>query len=297
MSSRYRLLLGAGLAVAAGLCFSSGGFFVRSVSLDAWEIIFLRCLFAVPAMLVYLLARERGNALAVVRAVSWPSVAGGVCTAWAIIAYVTAIQLTLVANVIAIMTTSTVIVALLAKPLLHERVALRTWLAMIGSLCGIGVMFSGTAGAGGLYGNLLAFTIALAIGGQTLLARRYRQVQMAPAVLIAAFIAGVVALPLALPLEASGHDLFMMAAFGIVQLSLSLVLYFTAARYIPAPTLIFVVLIDAVFAPLWVWLGFDEVPGTLAFIGAAVILGSIAINAALGLYALRGTLRAANGPS
>ena len=46
-------------------------------------------------------------------------------------------------------------------------------------------------------------------------------------------------------------------------------------------------LIDAVFAPIWVWLGFGEVPGTLIFIGAVVILASVAGNALFGLFASR----------
>ena len=76
-------------------------------------------------------------------------------------------------------------------------------------------------------------------------------------------------------------------AFGVVQLALPLTLYFYAARYLSAPTLIFVVLIDAVFAPIWVWLGFDEVPARLAFIGAGLILVSVAFNAGLGVRNMR----------
>jgi len=59
-----------------------------------------------------------------------------------------------------------------------------------------------------------------------------------------------------------------------------------AARYSWDPA-VFVVLIDAVFAPIWVWLGFGEVPGTLVFIGAVVILASVAGNALFGLFAFR----------
>ena len=148
-------------------------------------------------------------------------------------------------------------------------------------------MFSGDAGEGSLYGNLLAFTIALAIALQTLVARKFRHVQMEPAVLVAALVAGFAALPMALPFTASGHDVAMMAAFGVVQLAVPLTLYFYAARYISAPTLIFVVLIDAVLAPVWVWLGFDEVPTRLAFIGAVLILVSVGFNAGLGVRNMR----------
>jgi drug/metabolite transporter (DMT)-like permease len=281
-----RTVLGVLFAITAGVCFSSGGYFVRSVSIDSWEIIALRCFFAAIAMIILFVVRERGRTIASLRASALPSLFIGVITGWAIIAYVLAMQLTLVANVTAIMTTSTLIVALLARPFLGERVPLHTWFAMIGGLCGIGVMFSGAAGAGSLWGNLLAFTIALAIALQTLIARKFRHVQMEPAVFVAALVAGIAALPMALPFTASGHDVAMMAAFGVVQLAVPLTLYFYAARYLAAPTLIFVVLIDAVLAPVWVWLGFDEVPTRLAFIGAVVILVSVGFNAGLSVRKL-----------
>ena len=285
--ARRRLLFGAGLAIISGLCFSTGGFFVRSVSVDPWEIITVRCFFAGLGILMILIVSERGRVWPLLRASGWPVVAVGVATAWGIIAYVLSMQYTLVANVIAIMTTSTVMVALLARPVLGEPVALRTWLAMLGSLCGVGVMFWSDVGGGGIIGNLLALSIAAAIAIQTLVARRFRTGRMEPAVLMAAVIAGLISLPFALPFEATGPEVGYMAALGLVQLASALTLYFYAARYLPAPVLIFVVLIDAVFAPVWVWLGFGEVPGTLVFIGAVVILASVAGNALFGLVAAR----------
>ena len=285
--ARRGLFLGAVLATISGLCFSSGGFFVRSVSVDPWEIISVRCFFAGLGVLLILFVSERGRVWPVLRASGWPVVAVGVATAWGIIAYVLSMQYTLVANVIAIMTTSTVMVALLAKPVLGEPVALRTWLALLGSLCGVGVMFWSDVGSGGIIGNLLALSIAAAIALQTLIARRFRTGRMEPAVLMAAVIAGLASLPLALPFDATAREVGFMAALGLVQLASALTLYFYAARYLPAPILIFVVLIDAVFAPIWVWLGFGEVPGTLVFIGAVVILASVAGNALFGVFTAR----------
>lgn len=287
MAHLPRPLLGAALAAAAGLFFSSGGFFVRSVSVDPWEIIAVRCFFAALAVLAVLFVAERGRTFAVLRGAGWPALAAGAVTGWAIIAYVLAMQYTLVANVIAIMTTSTVIVALLARPVLGEPVPARTWLALLGSLGGVAVMFWSAMGEGGVVGNLLALSIAVAIAFQTLIVRRFRAARMEPAVLVAAVLAGVVSLPFGLPFEATAREVGLMAALGIVQLAGALTLYFYAARYLPAPTLIFVVLIDAVFAPLWVWLGFAEVPGTFVFIGAGAILVSVAANALPGLLAAR----------
>ena len=285
--ARRRLVVGACLAVISGLCFSSGGFFIRSISVDPWEIIAVRCFFAGLGVLAIMFVTERGRVWPLLRASGWPVILVGAATGWGIMAFVLAMQYTLVANVIAIMTTSTVMVALLAKPVLGEPVALRTWLALAGSLCGVGVMFWSDVGGGSVIGNLLALSIAAAIALQTLVARRFRTGRMEPAVLIAALIGGFASLPLALPLEATGREVGFMAALGLVQLAAALTLYFYAARYLPAPILIFVVLIDAVFAPVWVWLGFGEVPGTLVFIGAVVILASVAGNALFGLFASR----------
>ena len=285
--ARRRLVVGACLATASGLCFSTGGFFIRSVSVDPWEIIAVRCFFAALGVLLILFVSERGRVLPLLRASGWPVLAVGAATGWGIIAYVLAMQHTLVANVLAIMTTSTVMVALLAKPVLGEPVTLGTWLALAGSLCGVGVMFWSDVGGGSVIGNLLALSIAAAIAFQTLIARRLRTGRMEPAVLAAAVIAGVVSLPFALPLEATAREVGLLAALGMVQLAGALTLYFYAARYLPAPILIFVVLLDAVFAPVWVWLGFGEVPGTLVLIGAVVILASVAGNALLGLSAWR----------
>ena len=220
--ARRRLLVGAGLATISGLCFSSGGFFVRSVSVDPWEIIAVRCFFAGLGVLLILFVTERGRVWPVLRASGWPVIAVGVATAWGIIAYVLSMQYTLVANVIAIMTTSTVMVALLAKPVLGEPVAPRTWLALLGSLCGVGVMFWSDVGGGGVIGNLLALSIAAAIALQTLIARRFRTGRMEPAVLLAAVIAGLASLPLALPFDATAREVGFMAALGLVQLASAL---------------------------------------------------------------------------
>ena len=282
-----RPVIGAILAIGAGLAFSSGGYFVRAVNMDAWEIITLRCFFAALAVIFIFAIQERNQALTKIKAALLPTIIIGIVTGWEIIAYVLALQLTLVANVIAIMTTSTIIVALLARPLLGDTVQKYTWFAMIGGLCGIGIMFSDNADSGGILGNLLAFSVAVAIAVQTLVARKFRHIRMEPAVALAAIIAGIISLPMALPLEVGLHELGMMAAFGIVQLALPLTLYFYAARYLSAPTLIFVVLIDAVFAPIWVWLGFEEVPSRLIFIGASLILVSVSLNAGFGLFALK----------
>ena len=46
-------------------------------------------------------------------------------------------------------------------------------------------------------------------------------------------------------------------------------------------------MIDAVLGPIWVWLGYDERPPLFTFIGAAVILGGVAVNSGLAIRELK----------
>ena len=84
----------------------------------------------------------------------------------------------------------------------------------------------------------------------------------------------------------SAATVFILAAFGITTLAIALILYFTAARFLPAPTLILVVLIDAVLAPIWVWIGFGELPNLFTFIGAAIILAGVTYNSSFAILKL-----------
>jgi len=287
MNESQKLIIGGLLALLAGVCFSSGGFFIRSVTLDHWEILFFRCLFASVSILFYLLITKRKDTLSSIIKPGWPGLSIGLMTAWAVIAYVIAIQTTLVANVLAIMTTSTIIVTLLSGPLLGERVPIRTWLAVACGVSGIGLMLSEAMGGGQLIGNFLAFTIALAIAGQTIVARRFKSSEMIPSVFLATVVVGIISLPNAVPFESTYRDILILATFGIIQLALALILFFSAARFLPAPTLILVVLIDALLAPLWVWIGFNEIPNLLTFIGASIILIGVGSNSFFAIWELK----------
>ena len=83
-----RPVIGAILAISAGLTFSSGGYFVRAVNMDAWEIIFLRCFFAAFSAIFIFVLQERKQALKKIKAALFPTIIIGIVTGWAIIAYV-----------------------------------------------------------------------------------------------------------------------------------------------------------------------------------------------------------------
>ena len=67
---------------------------------------------------------------------------------------------------------------------------------------------------------------------------------------------------------------------GVVQLGLGSILYTLGARQVPAARLQLAAMAELAMGPLWVWLGVDEVPSGPTLAGGALILASIALQAA-----------------
>ena len=136
---------------------------------------------------------------------------------------------------------------------------------------------------GGLYGNLLALSLASVYAGYLVIIRRKRAVDMLPASLLAALLGMVVALPLGLPFEVTWGALPILVAFGAGQLAGGLVFITLASRHIAAAPLSLIMLIEAVGGVLWTWLGVGEAPAGLTLIGALLVLLAALGNALYGL--------------
>jgi drug/metabolite transporter (DMT)-like permease len=67
---------------------------------------------------------------------------------------------------------------------------------------------------------------------------------------------------------------------GVIQLGLGSILYTLGARRVPAARLQLAAMAELVMGPLWVWLVVDEIPTVTTLAGGALILASIALQAA-----------------
>jgi drug/metabolite transporter (DMT)-like permease len=254
--------------------------------------------------------RSAFNALALAAALTWmrgASLWTGLLRApwalwvsalcWSVMytAFMVAITLTTVANVLITMSLAPFMTAVLARVVLGHRIAVRTWIAIAAAGAGIAWMFAGEAGAsqpGALVGTLVASAVPLAAATNwTVLqhiAERDHTVEaspdMLPAVLIGAMISAAVTLPLAWPLQASMHDVGLLSLLGVVQLAIPCLIAVRLTRVLPGPEIALLALLEVVFGVAWVWLGAGERPSPAAVTGGAVVLGALLVNEA---YALR----------
>src|SRR5882672_7237338 len=204
--------------LGATMCWATAGVLVRSMEVtDGWKITFWRSFFMIFFMLLVLAWRHGGGLLQRIRATGWPGIATGLLFAGMMIGFILALSLTTVANVLVVGSISPFVAALCGYLFLGEKVAPRTWLAMIAAIGGITMMFFDALSSGGWAGNLIALCIPLGFGANVVILRKHRAaVDMMPSVLLAGIFSMLIALSFALPLSVSTGDLGLLAVMGIV---------------------------------------------------------------------------------
>ena len=281
MIERTDRLRGLLLMSAAGLCWSTGGILVRSVTItSAWEIVFWRALFMALFIGIFLIARYGSRTISYVAAVGFPGLLAGAFLASSFFLFILSVMRTTVANSLFLMSTSPFVAALFGWLFLNEHVSRRTMIAMTASLVGIALMFADAFGSGGsLSGNLLACGVPLAFGANVILLRKMgASVDMVPTVLLAGLIAIPIALLMSWPLTASWHDVGILAVMGTFQLGMGCLLLTLAAPHLSAAEIGLLSLLETILGPVWVWLGVGERPSDTALLGGLVVLSSLVVN-------------------
>ena len=210
---------------------------------------------------------------------------------WAVMftAFMVALTLTTVANVLVTMAIGPMMTALFSRIFLGQRLPLRTWLAIFAAGAGIVWMFGAEAGNGAsLLGSPVACAVPVAGAANWTLLQRVGESgadapDMLPAVLIGSVISALATLPLAWPLQASAHDLGLLALLGTVQLALPCLLLVRLTRELPAAEIALLALLEVLFGVAWAWLGAGEQLSASVVMGGALVLGALVANQALAL--------------
>ncbi|MFK4708392.1 DMT family transporter [Roseateles asaccharophilus] len=280
------------LMLLVTLMWSSAGVVTRH--LDAargFEITFWRSAFNALA-LVAILGVMRGRALlpALRGAAVWAS---GVCWAVMFTAFMVALSLTTVANVLVTMSLSPLFTAVFAWLFLKQPVPARTWAAIVIAGAGIAWMFGGQLG-GPLTGVIVALGVPLAAASNWCLLQKVGQgagTDMLPAVLIGALLSAAVTLPLAWPLQASVHDLGLLGFLGVFQLAIPCLLAVRLARELPGHELALLGQAETLLGVLWAWFFAGEHPGSAALIGGSLVLAALVANEALAPSSVKPVLK------
>ena len=277
--------------LAATLMWSIAGVVTRHLdAARSFEVTFWRSAFTVVALLV-LLIRLRGARplLASVRHGGRTLWLSAVCWSVMFTAFMLALTLTTVANVLVTMAIAPLLTALIARVALGQRLAARTWSAIVVAGMGIAWMYAREVDAvdtGQWLGIAVALGVPLAAAVNWTVIQHSRlgaDADLLPAVLIGAVLSSAVTLPLALPFAASAHDLGLLALLGVVQLAVPCLMAVAAARHLSAPEASLLSLLEVLFGVAWAWLGAGEAPAAHVLGGGALVLIALAGNEAWAL--------------
>jgi drug/metabolite transporter (DMT)-like permease len=272
------------LAILANLCFSSGGFWIRSLEAppDGHEIVFWRSVGMVSVLALALAIRDRGNVFAKIRAVGPWGVVSAAFLASTFFAFILSITRTTVANTTLVMSLAPLFGAVAGLIFLREPVAARTWIAIGVAAAGLTAMLIDSLSGDGLVGILFALGVPVGLAANVVINRRHGQgVDMVPTVLIAGLLSLPIALPFAAPFDAGPRDIGIVLVMGAVQLAGGCVLITLAMRHLPAAEIGLFTLLETVLGPAWVWLAYGETPTAMALAGGASIVGALLLNSLL----------------
>jgi drug/metabolite transporter (DMT)-like permease len=286
MSHRSAVLL----MLLVTLMWSSAGVVTRHLeAARGFEITFWRSAFNALA-LVAILGAMRGRALlgGLKDGAVWAS---GLCWAVMFTAFMVALSLTTVANVLVTMSLSPLFTAIFARVFLRQPIPARTWAAIVVASGGIAWMFGGQMG-GPLAGVFVALGVPLAAASNWCLLQKVGdRGDMLPAVLVGALISMAVTLPLAWPLQAGAHDLALLAGLGVFQLAVPCLLAVRLARELPSHEIALLGQAETLLGVLWAWLFAGEHPGGAALIGGSLVLIALIANEALAPSSVKSVLK------
>lgn len=269
--------LGAIYAISAATLFSTAGVIVRRVEMPAWDISFWRSLL-LAVTLVPLVVWQRRTVWRDVRNAGPALLASAALIAASLIAFILALGMAPVANVLIVFGATPFVTALLARLFLGERLHRHTLFAMLAAVSGLALSVSDSLRGGAAMGMLVAFGVVLSISGNYVVVRHRRDVGMTPALLLAGAMGALLSLPFADPGKLALRDLPWLIALGPGQLTCGLLLYIASLKRIPAARAALLGLLELVLGPIWVWAIDGEKPGDLTLAGGAIVIAAAAVN-------------------
>ena len=244
---------------------------VRLADSDSWTVLFWRGIFFAAGIIVILLITYRSKAVNELINIGKGGVLIGLLTALGGTSFILAIHYTSIAKTLVIISISPIMVAIVSLIMLKEKPALYTWLSMIIVFIGIYIVMAGDKSGMNLMGNLFALTSVIVGGFSFTLLRKYKNVNMVPAMAVNGIAIAFIGFVFADSLVLSSQSMLYILASGIV-LAVSFSLITIAPQYIPAPEVAMFFPLGTVLGTLMAWIIIKEEPSGNALIGGSIVI-------------------------
>lgn len=260
--------------IAAALLWSTGGIFIKLISLNAFQLSSLRSLFAA---LVFLFLFKKKlldvNGFTFLNAIFYAGI---------LIFFVMATKMTTAANAIFLQYTAPIYVLVL-EPLINKtKYELINIVTIIFCFAGMVLFFVGELSPGHFEGNMIALLSGIAFAGFLIGMRKNRPEYQFSSIFYGNIIITLICLPSLLSVkEFTLSDLGMIAFLGIFQIGIPYVFFSYGLKRILAIEASLISMMEPVLNPVWVLIWYGEKPAFLAIVGGIIIITAISIRAFL----------------
>lgn len=252
------------------LLWSSGGLFIKLVTHSPMQISFFRCLIA--AIVFAALFRNKIlklNPLALLNSFSYAAV---------LILFVIATKTTTAANAIFLQSTAPIYV-LIFEPILTKTKWEKINIITI-AVCFLGMIlfFIGDLTPGDIKGNLAALLAGVAFAAFFLGMKKNDKQYGEASIFYANIIVALICIPFVTEVrELSFNNLWMLVFLGVFQIAFAYALFSYGIKKILAVEASIISMLEPVLNPVWVFIGYGEVPSVYAIIGGLIIITAVVI--------------------
>ncbi len=262
------------------LLWSSSGLFIKILNLDALQISFYRSGIAAITVFFISVLRSRGNSKTLKIQFDRISVLSAVFYAGILIFFVVATKMTTAANAIFLQFTAPIYLLALEPVFLKTKFEPKNLITISITVCGMVLFFFGKLELGSIYGNLFAITSGICFAVFSLLLRKQRIEQKTEntlsSIIMGNILIVVVAFFFIFPNFAlSSSETLILLYMGIFQIGISYVIFNVGIKYVSATESMIIATMEAIFNPIWVFLGIGETPSVYAIAGGLIILSAI----------------------
>jgi drug/metabolite transporter, DME family len=266
------------LLLFGAFCLSWGGLIIRSFNeASVWQILFLRSSFFLLAITIFLFVTYKKKTLQIIKDSGFPAVLGGFVMSLSFVAFVIAMSNTTVANVVFIISTQTIFLAIFGYFYLNEKISIVGSGSVVLAMSGIIVMIGDSISTGSLYGNLVALVIPINFAILVMIIRKNSNLDMVPAVFYSGIFSCIYGFFLSESFHFTQHDIFMGFLLGVPQLALGFICITIGSRTTASLTVGLLMLTEAFCGPIWVWLLLNEIPPLGVLFGGAIIVLAIVL--------------------
>jgi len=256
--------------VIAALLWSTGGLFIKLISLDPYQLSFYRSIFSALTFMV--LFRKR------VFVFNFPIFLNGLFYAGILILFVIATKLTTAANAIFLQYTAPIYVLILEPILLKTKLRRINFISVIISFIGMSLFFVGEISPSHFEGNLVALLSGICFAAFLIGIRKSDESYRVPAIFWGNIFIPVLCFNSVFPeFQIDLKNMLMVMYLGIFQIGLAYAVFTYSIKRIEGIEAALIAMIEPVMNPIWVYIGYGERPSTFAIVGGLIILATISV--------------------